>query len=447
MRDGTHSTPVFASKHWHNCTVNTFPETSPARDELIELEVGPVAHGGHCVARYEGRVVFVRHALPGEKVLARLTDSGEKSKFWRADAVRIVEPSNDRVPSAWKEAGAHGVGGGELSHVSLAGQRAWKAAVVTEQLQRLAKLEWDVTVEAAPHDEENAGLGYRTRFDLIADENGNAGMRGFRSHDITPLKTMPLATPAALELAEEHRVFDRQWDSGDELEIIAPANGTPGVVLLNGEPERKGFQDPRPNAKRNVTETVTVDGTEHEYRVTAAGFWQVHREAPSLLAQTVLDMARSGGFDLEDATVVDLYSGAGLFSVPLAAAVGPVGRVVSIEGDERACRDARRNLHTFEQAEVHVGDVAKVLADRDHGAMAGADVVVMDPPRAGAGKKVVDAVADLNTNRVIYVACDPAALARDIAYFAEYGFALQELKAYDLFPMTHHVECVALLTR
>lgn len=427
--------------------MNTTPATAPSTPELIELEIGSVAHGGHCVARHEGRVIFVRHALPGEKVLAKLTDNGEKSKFWRADAVRIIEPSADRVVSAWREAGANGVGGGELSHVSLEGQRAWKASVVEEQLQHLAKLDRKVTVEGAPGDDAAGGLGYRTRFDLIVDESGRAGMRAFRSHDIKPLKTMPLATREALELAEEHHVFDRQWNAGDQLEIVAPADGSQGVVLLNGEPERKGFQDPRPNAKKNVTETVMVDGVTHEYRVTAAGFWQVHREAPALLAQTVLDMARSGGTDLEDATVVDLYSGAGLFSAPLAHAVGQVGRVVSIEGDERACRDARRNLHNYEQAEVHVGDVAKVLSSRDHGAMAGADIVVMDPPRAGAGKKVVDEVAALGANKVIYVACDPAALARDIAYFGEYGFALADLRAFDLFPMTHHVECVALLTR
>ncbi|WP_313278237.1 class I SAM-dependent RNA methyltransferase [Timonella senegalensis] len=421
---------------------------APRAEDLVELEIGPVAHGGHCVARLDGRVVFVRHALPGERVLARFTDQGEKSKFWRADAVSVIEPSADRVRAAWPAAGPDGVGGGELSHVSLAGQRAWKSSVVEEQLSRLAGLDRKVTVEAAPGDDEAGGLGWRTRFDLIVDDKGRAGMRGFRSHDIKPLKTMPLASAAALELAAEHRIFDGNWEPGAQLEIVAPANGSQGVVLINGEPERKGQADVRPNAKRNVSETVVVDGVEHTYQVAAKGFWQVHREAPALLAQTVLDMSRGDGeLDLEDATVVDLFSGAGLFSVPFAHAVGEVGRVISIEGDERACRDARRNLHSFPQAEVHVGDVAKVLADGDHGAMAGADVVVMDPPRAGAGKVVVEAVAALEPQRVVYVACDPAALARDIKYFAELGYELGDLRAFDLFPMTHHVECVALLVK
>lgn len=425
----------------------TVTQESSASD-LVELEVGPVAHGGHCVARLDGRVIFVRHALPGERVLARLTDHGEKSKFWRADAVSVIEPSADRVRAAWPQAGPDGVGGGELSHVSLDGQRSWKAAVIREQLQRLAGIDWEVTVLPAPGDEDAGGLGWRTRFDLIVDDRGRAGMRKFRSHDIKPLKTMPLASAAALELAAEHRVFDGNWTPGVRLEVVAPANGTQGVVLIDGEPERSGYADVRPNAKRNVQETVTVDGVEHTYQVAAKGFWQVHREAPALLAQTVLDFARAnGGFELEDATVVDLFSGAGLFSAPLALAVGEVGRVIAIEGDERACKDARRNLHAYPQAEVHLGDVAQILEAGDHGAMAGADVVVMDPPRAGAGKRVVDAVAQLEPQRVVYVACDPAALARDIKYFAELGYQLSDLRAYDIFPMTHHVECVALLTR
>ncbi len=415
--------------------------------DLLELTVGPVAHGGHCVARLDGRVIFVRHALPGERVMAKVTSASAKASFWRADAVEILERSDDRVPSAWKKAGPGGVGGAELAHVSLPAQRAWKAAVIKEQLAHLAKLELDVEVLAAPGDEENGGLGWRTRFDLIADEQGRLGMRGFRSHEIFPLHTMPLGSPAALEMADSEKVFTGVWTPGNSVEVVAPANGTPGIVLLEGQPQRKGFIDTRTNARRNVTETVSVDGKEYEYRVAAAGFWQVHREAPSLLAQTVLDLARKDGQDLEDATIVDLFSGAGLFSVPLADSVGPVGRVIAIEGDERACKDARRNLHTYEQAEVHVGQVAQILSDNDHGAMAGADIVVLDPPRAGAGEKVVNLIARLDPAKVIYVACDPAALARDISYFQGLGYKLDELRAFDLFPMTHHVECVALLVK
>nr|WP_245701187.1 TRAM domain-containing protein [Sanguibacter gelidistatuariae] len=421
-------------------------ESAPA--ELVELEIGRIAHGGHCVARHEGRVVFVRHTLPGERVLARLTDSGEASKFWRADAIEILEASPDRVRSPWRQAGPDGVGGGELAHVALEAQRRWKAAVVSEQLSRLAKIDREVVVEAAPGDDERGGLGWRTRIDLVADDAGRAGMRMFRSHTIIPLHTMPLATDEVLAAATAEKVFTRRWAPGTAIEIVAPASGADPIVLADGDVVRGGGLDKRPNVRRAVTETVVVDGEEITYRVAADGFWQVHREAPSLLAQVVLDAARGGADgDITDATVVDLYAGAGLFTVPLAKAVGQVGRVVSIEGDPRAAKDARRNAHAFEQVEIHEGAVDHVLRTAGHGAIGGADIVVLDPPRIGAGAKTIKEIVALSPSRIVYVACDPAALARDIAYLAKDGYELKSLRAFDLFPMTHHVECVAVLTR
>ncbi|QAY71237.1 class I SAM-dependent RNA methyltransferase [Xylanimonas protaetiae] len=424
------------------------PVDADAGQEL-ELVVGPVAHGGHAVARLEGRVVFVRHALPGERVRAVVTEGGPK--FWRADAVEVLsDPSPDRVPSAWPEAGPGGVGGGELAFVSLDGQRRWKAAVVREQLQRLAGLDRDVTVESAPGDEERGGLHSRTRVDLVADAEGRAGMRKFRSHDVVPLDAMPLGTAEVAALADAEGVFTRRWAPGARLELVAPGDGSEPVLLVDGELWRGGRADRRPNARRAVAETVTprrasgVAAT-FRYRVAADGFWQNHREAPAVLSGAVLDAVG----DLSGASVLDLYSGAGLFTLPLAAAVGSDGRVVAVEGDARAVKDARRNAHHLPQVELHLGAVDRVLADGDAGGagVGNADVVVLDPPRAGAGRGVVEAVAQRGPGRVVYVACDPAALARDVAYFAGHGYALGELRAFDLFPHTHHVEAVAVLER
>ncbi|QAY62844.1 class I SAM-dependent RNA methyltransferase [Xylanimonas allomyrinae] len=417
----------------------------------IELTVGPVAHGGHAVARLDGRVVFVRHALPGERVRAVVTEGGDR--FWRADAVEVLaDASPDRVPSAWPQAGPGGVGGGELAHVSLDGQRRWKAAVVAEQLRRLADLERDVVVEAAPGDDALGGLHYRTRIELVADAEGRAGMRRFRSHDVVALDDMPLGTPAVAELAAAEGVFARRWTSGARLEVVAPADGADGVLLVDGEVWRGGRADRRPNARRAVAETVTPlrpdanAAARFHYRVAADGFWQVHREAPAVLSGAVLDAVG----DIAGARVLDLYSGAGLFTMPLAAATGEDGRVVAVEGDTRAVKDARRNAHDVPQVELHLGAVDRVLAEGGDAGGAGvgaADVVVLDPPRAGAGRTVVEAIAQRGPRRVVYVACDPAALARDIAYFAGHGYALEGLRAFDLFPMTHHVEAVAVLAR
>lgn len=400
----------------------------------VTLEVGPVAHGGHCVARHEGRVVFVRHALPGETVVARLTEAPPDATFWRADAVEVLHASPDRVPSVWPEAGPGGVGGGELAHVALPAQRRWKADVVTEQLRRLAKVDEVVTVEPTPGEAD--GLGWRTRIELTADGAGRAGMHRHRSADVVPLREMPLAVPAIAELD----VLGRRWPAGARLTVVAPVGADRPLVLVDGVPWTAGGPDRRPNARSSVREHASIGDRRYVWRVAATGFWQVHREAPTVLATAVLDAV--GGAD--GATVVDLYAGAGLFTVPLADAVGADGRVVAVEGDSGAVRDARRNAHDRPQVELHLGGVAEVLATE---AVARADVVVLDPPRVGAGRAVVEQVARLEPARVVYVACDPAALARDVGYLGERGYRLAGLRAFDLFPMTHHVECVATFDR
>jgi tRNA/tmRNA/rRNA uracil-C5-methylase (TrmA/RlmC/RlmD family) len=409
----------------------------------LELVVGPVAHGGHCVARHDGRVVFVRHSLPGERVRARVTEGG--SRYWRADAVEILEASPDRVEAAWPQTGPGGAGGGELSHVALPAQRRWKADVLTEQLARLARLDREVVVEAVEGDAERGGLGYRTRVDLVADDAGRAGMRVFRSHDVVALDGMPLATEDVAALADAEQVWTRTWRPGQRIELVAPATGGRPLMLVDGVPWHRGRPDSRPTARRAVAEEVVLDGETYRFRVAADGFWQVHRGAPALLARAVLD----GVGDVAGATVLDLYSGAGLFTVPLARAVGVSGRVVGVEGDARAVQDARRNVHDLPQVELHLGAVDRVLTDGDAAgaALDAADVVVLDPPRAGAGRGIVDAIAARAPQRIVYVACDPAALARDVGLLGEHGYALGSLRAFDLFPHTHHVEAVAVLER
>jgi tRNA/tmRNA/rRNA uracil-C5-methylase (TrmA/RlmC/RlmD family) len=417
----------------------------------VELEVGPVAHGGHCVARLDGRVVFVRHTLPGERVRARVTEGGPS--FWRADAVEVLEASPDRVQPAWPAAGADGVGGGELSHVALPAQRRWKTDVLIEQLQRLARIdpEWlarEVTVEAAPGDDERRGLHYRTRIDLVADADGHAGMRKHRSHDVLALKKMPLASAEVVAFAIAEDIYSRVWPRGAQLSLVAPSEGEP-VLLVDGEPWSRGKPDTRPNARRAVTEVVTGPWGTHRYRVAADGFWQVHREAPAVLTGAVLEATGATAGELVGATVLDLYSGAGLFTLPLADAVGPQGRVIAVEGDEQAAKDARRNAHAAPQVSLEVGAVDRVLSGGrgEASTVPDADVVVLDPPRSGAGRAVVDAIGGRAPRRIVYVACDPAALARDVGYLAAHGYTLSRVRAFDLFPHTHHVEAVAVLDR
>jgi len=383
----------------------------------LTVSVGPVAHGGHCVARHEGRVVFVRHTLPGETVRAVVTDGAEGSSFWRADAVEVLTPSPDRVPPPCPWSGPGRCGGCDWQHVSVPAQRALKAEVVREQLSHLAHLDVVVEVEPVPGDVE--GLGWRTRVTWAVADDGAAGLRRHRSHEVVPVDSCRIAHP----LVDEAGVTRRTWPGAGSVEVSASVATGERLVL--------------PDGRGDGVLTEVVDG--RAFRVTGGGFWQVHPGAAATLLAAVMQGLQPKPGD----TALDLYGGVGLFAARLAEAVGPTGRVTLVESDRVAVADARHNLAGLAAVRVERGRVDHVLRRLRTGR---ADLVVLDPPRSGAGRAVVDLVArQVRPRRVAYVACDPAALARDLTWFAERGYRLTGLRAFDIFPMTHHVECVALL--
>jgi tRNA/tmRNA/rRNA uracil-C5-methylase (TrmA/RlmC/RlmD family) len=405
------------------------------------------------VARHEGRVVFVRHALPGEVVLARPTGgTASSAAYWRADAVEILEPSPDRVTPPCPLAHPGGCGGCDWQHAALPAQRALKAAVVAEQLQRLAGLARPVTVEELPGPPgEAAGLGWRTRVRFTVDRSGRPGYHPHRSHDVIPVAHCPIADPRVNALG----VGRTRWRGAESVDVAAPAEGDPLVVAAPAGARPPRLEAPSSVAVRDeraggltrvhgrtwVSETVSVDGVPRSFRVTGAGFWQVHPGAP----QALLDAVLAGAGPRPGERALDLYSGVGLFAAGLATRVGETGTVVAVESDARAAADARRSLHDLPQVRFAPGEVAAVLP-RLVAELGTADVVVLDPPRSGAGRDVVEGIARLAPRVVVYVACDPAALARDVATAAGLGYRLTGLRAFDAFPMTHHVECVAVLS-
>ena len=344
----------------------------------LEVEVGPIAHGGFCVARHEGRAIFVRHALPGEQVTVVVTEGTEGDRFWRADAVEVLVPSPHRVVPPCPYAGPDACGGCDLQHVAVPHQRELKAAVVAEQLRRLAGLDLAVTVEEVPGDTPpGSGLGWRTRQRYAHLPDGRQAMRKHRSHDLVPVDHCLLESP-----------------------------------------------DPAAHVVRDVSFDVAGDG-----------FWQVHPGAPAVLVEAVLDALEPRPGE----SVLDLYAGVGLFARFLADRVGDASRVSMVEGDRTASTHGAANVPG---ATALAGDVATVLGRLPAEPV---DLVVLDPPREGARRPVVEQVVARRPRAVAYVACDPAAMARDVAVFAEHGYRLESLRAFDLFPMTHHVECVALL--
>ncbi len=389
--------------------------------ERYTVDVGPVAHGGHFVARHEGLVVFVRHSLPGERVVVEITEGDEHSKFLRGDAVEVLRPSPDRVVPPCRFSGPHMCGGCDFQHVAATAQRELKASVVREQLQRLAGLDVDVRVEAVPGDDE--GLGWRTRVQYAVDEDGHAGLRGHRSHEVVRLDVCPIAHPDLPAVTSE------DWYGAESVEAIVSNTGE-RLRLVTADDELYLDGPKLLHEKANG----------RDWQVSGSGFWQVHPGAPEALVSAVLE----GTSPQPGESAADLYSGVGLFSAALAERVGPTGAVVAVESDEVAVGDAAVNLADLPQVTAVADRVERALRG---GAVGSCDIVVLDPPRTGAKRDVVEGIVRLGPRVVAYVACEPASLARDVAIFAEHGYELRRLRAFDLFPMTHHVECVALLER
>jgi tRNA/tmRNA/rRNA uracil-C5-methylase (TrmA/RlmC/RlmD family) len=423
--------------------------------QFLDVTAGEVAHGGWCVARPEvGPVVFVRHALPGERVRVRVTEV--TSRLARGEAVEILTASPDRVEPPCPHAGPGGCGGCDWQHAALPAQRSLKAAVVRQQLRRLAGIDREVTVEPLRGDAETGGLGWRTRVQFAVREDGVAGLHAHRSHQVIDVEECLIAHPAITDLA----LTGRRWPGAASVEgVVGTGSGETAVIV---SPGRTGGSPGRSVSIEGITADSVLRRVGHsvtgmrgrsylaqraagrDWRVSAGAFWQGHPAAADTLASAVT----AGLGPASGEVVLDLYCGAGLFAGALAPAVGPEGTVIGVEADPTAVRDARHNLREWPWARVHKGDVATVLGRRGQpGALPRARLVVADPPRSGLARQVIEylGAAENGAGRFAYVSCDPATLARDIGLLTARGWALDRLRAFDAFPMTHHVECVAIL--
>lgn len=405
----------------------------------VELDVTGIAHGGVSVARHEGRVVFVQDAIPGERVVARVTDDRKKS-FWRADAVRVLEPSEHRRPHVWSAASidrdpADRAGGAEFGHVDLPHQRELKRQVLADALGRFGGVEdavrEAVVVEGLPGDDERRGTAWRTRVRLHVDADGRVGPYASRSHRVVTVDDLPLAAPEVAAVAPLGETFPGE----EHVDVLAPTGGSARLVI--------GRQAPT---------VVTEQVGERAFRVDDTGFWQVHRLAAETLTAAVQGLLDPALVDPRAANL-DLYGGVGLLAAAFADVAGPATRITTVEGVARATEHAAENLAEWVGAAAVTGRVERWL--RQAGTQASpterdrqrAATVVLDPPRSGAGRDVVAAIAELQPAQVVYVACDPVALSRDLGLFSAAGYRPVALRAFDLFPSTHHVETVVRLTR
>lgn len=398
----------------------------------IEVEAINMAHGGESVARLDGRVIFVADAIPGERLVVRISDDS-KPKFWRADTVRVLEPSPDRRPHVWAEASvdrdpAERPGGADYGHIDIVRQRALKAGVLTEALQRMARIDREVVVEALPGADD--GTGWRTRERLHVADDGTLGPYAARSHRVIEVGDLPLAVPAV----REHAPLTERMPGAGSVTVLASSTGDGARLVI-------GAQKP----------TVIVERVgDREFRVDDTGFWQVHAAAPTTLSAAVQEAIDPALFDPK-ASNLDLYGGVGLLAAAVGDRFGAGVRITTVESDARATEHAAENLAEWigaaaitARVEGFVRGLATSAGERTRLAAA---TVVLDPPRSGAGAAVLDALAAVGPAQLVYVACDPVAFARDVAILAAHGYELTGLRAFDLFPHTHHVEAVGAFRR
>ena len=373
--------------------------------QRVAVTIEKIAHGGHFIARHEGAVIFVRHAIPGEECTIEISSVG--SSFNRGDVVSVEKASVDRVSPPCSYAHRLGCGGCDFQHIEISAQRKLKSDVIREQFARIAKMEIDVEVE-----EVGPALGWRTRATASVTKSGKIGFISARSHNVIAIDNCLITAPGI----EFSALSKKQWQTGAKIDL---ATSSTGESFVSGD----------------VTELMHEKVGDRVLEVSNDSFWQSHVNAPQVLTEIVSEYAnvQSGEH------VLDLYGGVGLFTSALIDAVGPTGRIDLVEGSKSATADAKKNFSAHSNVNIVTASVERAITRID-----GGDVVILDPPREGAGKEVISELARISPRAIVYVACDPAALARDTTYLQEVGYSLKKMRAFDLFPMTHHIETVAL---
>jgi tRNA/tmRNA/rRNA uracil-C5-methylase (TrmA/RlmC/RlmD family) len=393
----------------------------------LTLATGAPANGGSCVAHHEGRVVFVRYALPGEQVRVRIT--ADRGSYWHAEVIEVIEPSADRIASLCPIAGVDGAGCCDLAFAGPEAARTLKAHVVANQLQRLGGHRW--TGEAEPLSDLGP-TGWRTRVRLEVGADRRPGFHRYHSDElVTDLRCAQL--PAGMLDGLSGACSEADLAPTAQLQVAVDDDGERHVVRTLRQGKRTATR-----VIQGSYEAVQRVGM-RSWRVPVTAFWQAHRDAAGVYSSLVADWAQPGA----GMTVWDLYGGAGVFAATLADAVGESGRVLTVDTSRAATRAARAALVDLPQVDVVTDSVRRALT----GQRSSADVAVLDPPRAGAGRDVIDLLAAAGVPRVVHIGCEAASFARDVGLYRGHGYVVEKIKVFDAFPLTHHTECVALLTR
>jgi len=413
-------------------------------DQIIELTLDAIAHGGEALGRHAGQVVFVPYAIPGERVRVEIVET--KERWARGRLLEVLRPSPDRVEPPCPHFGPDGCGGCQWQHIAYERQAELKGEIVADQLRRLGHLVAPnvADVVALADDDGLLDFGYRNHVQFALSAEGRPGFRRAASHEVLAIDRCLLLAP---RLDGLHAALDLAWPELNGITLRAAVHTDQALLLMEtagAELPELELDLPAACAVETPAGVQALVGepwieeiiAEQRYRISAQSFFQVNTAGAEALVEIVRAYA-----DVQPGDVVlDAYCGVGLFALALA---GVAAEVIGIESSPSACDDFEHNAADLANVSLHEGAVDAVLPAL-RGQEQRVDVVVLDPPRAGAGEAVIRELAALAPRRIVYVSCDPATLARDSVHLAAAGYRLVEAQPVDMFPQTYHVETVAL---
>ncbi len=379
------------------------PRPAPAHELTLRLDA--MTYGGAALGRVEGKAIFVTGGLPGE--LVRVTVEEDRAHFARARLLEVIEPSPDRITPRCPHFGwdAASCGGCHWQHIDYAAQLRFKTAIVREQLQRIGRIPDPPVRDIIP---SPAIWQYRNHAQFHVTPQGALGFQAARSHRVVPIDQCLIIEPSLQAWLQAQRQVDH-----------------------SGERRRSACAPPMSNRPTSNFHIKDV-----QFHVSPDSFFQVNTSLIETLVDQVLAQLELSKTD----TVLDAYCGVGLFSRFIAP---QVTRVIGIESSISAQADFAINLAGYANVEFHLGRVEQILPT----ITAQLDAALFDPPRAGCGPQVIDAVVAQQIDRVVLVACDPATLARDVRSLLDRQYTLIEVQPIDLFPHTYHIETIAVLQR
>jgi 23S rRNA (uracil1939-C5)-methyltransferase len=408
--------------------------------QTFELNLTAMAHGGSALGRHEERVIFVPYAIPGERVRVELVEA--RSRWGRGHLLEILEPSPHRVEPPCPYFGPGKCGGCHFQHIAYEAQAEYKREVVVDQLARLGGLR-DANVQEIIGAEEP--WAYRNHAQFSTTPEGQLGFLTADTHHVVPIAECLILDPLLDEL---WAALDVEWPQLHRLSLRCGSTSGDRMAIF----ELNEYEDFDIEVDFPVScvilladgEVVVLMGNSYlgeqvagrDYRISANSFFQVNTAGAEALIALVRQTLAPASSD----TLLDLYCGVGLFGLSLA---DEVGRVIGVEADPSAAADFRHNAQGLDHVELIEGKAQSVLPRLEEQV----ELLLLDPPRSGAGQDVIDQSVRLQPRRIAYISCEPATLARDARRLAENGFLLQEVHPVDLFPQTYHVESVALFAR